>query len=100
MLSQGHILVNTSKQEGFSNTFIQAWMRKVPVVSLQVDPDSVLEKEGIGFCSGSFDQLVKDTQKLITDDKLRNEMGERARAYAIKNHSLKNMDKILDLMAE
>lgn len=99
LLSQGHILINTSRQEGFSNTFIQAWMRKVPVISLQVDPDNVLGKEGIGFCSGSFDQLVKDTKRLINDDKLRNEMGERARAYAIKNHSLKNMDKILDILA-
>jgi glycosyltransferase involved in cell wall biosynthesis len=73
-------------------------MRKVPVVSLQVDPDNVLEKEGIGICSGNFEQLVKDTHKLITDDSLRNQMGNKARAYAIKNHSLKNMDKIIDLM--
>ena len=98
MLSRCHILVNTSKQEGFSNTFIQAWMRMVPVVSLQVDPDNVLEKESIGFCSGSFDQLVKDTKRLIADDNLRNEMGERAKAYAMKNHSMKNMDKILGLV--
>ena len=32
-------LVNTSDYEGFSNTFIQAWMRRVPIASLHVDPD-------------------------------------------------------------
>ena len=58
LLTQSHILVNTSKQEGFSNTFIQAWMRKVPVVSLQVDPDDVLKKREIGYCSGNFQKLI------------------------------------------
>src|SRR5690606_16431046 len=35
LLERSHILVNTSDYEGFSNTFIQAWMRNVPVVSLR-----------------------------------------------------------------
>jgi glycosyltransferase involved in cell wall biosynthesis len=98
LLESAHILVNTSKQEGFSNTFIQAWMRRVPVVSLSVDPDGILHRKKIGYCSGSFDKLVLDTQKLIIDQELRETMGTRAREYAIKHFSLENMEKILKII--
>jgi glycosyltransferase involved in cell wall biosynthesis len=99
-LTGAHILVNTSRYEGFPNTFIQAWMRKVPVVSLSVDPDRVLQKNGIGFRSGSFEKLVADTRQLIRDDRLRKDMGERARIYAHEHYSLKNFDQIIRLMEQ
>ena len=82
LLDQGHILVNTSHQEGFNNIFIKAWMRNIPVVSLGVDPDDVIKKEGLGFCSGSYSQLVEDTKRLINDNRLRETMGKKARSYA------------------
>jgi glycosyltransferase involved in cell wall biosynthesis len=97
-LSQSHILINTSQQEGFSNTFIQAWMRRVPVISLQVNPDNIFQKEQLGYCSGDFPQLVQDTKKLIENHELRTRMGLMAREHAIKHHSLQNMNKILDLI--
>lgn len=97
LLAQSHILINTSLKEGFSNTFIQAWMRRVPVVSLQVDPDNIIENKQIGYCSSSnFRELVQNTRVLIDDNTLRDTMGTRARDYAIKNFSQKNIDSILN----
>jgi glycosyltransferase involved in cell wall biosynthesis len=90
-LSRGHILVNTSRYEGFSNTFVQAWMRKVPVVSLTVDPDQILIKEKIGFKSETFEQLCQDVNGLIHDNSMRERMGEKAYRYACNNHSIEKM---------
>jgi len=96
-LAQSHILVNTSQVEGFSNTFIQAWLRKVPVVSLSVDPDGVLGKKKVGLCSGSFDRLVEDVGSLVSNEKLRDTMGENAALHAAKYHSNSNIDQLIEL---
>ncbi len=95
ILAESHILVNTSDYEGFPNTFVQAWFRDVPVVSLHVDPDDILKKQGLGFHSGNFEMLVRDTRRLIEDTDLRMHMGRRARAYAAENHSLtRNLNEV------
>jgi glycosyltransferase involved in cell wall biosynthesis len=87
ILAESHIFVNTSEYEGFPNTFVQAWLREVPVVSLHVDPDDILAKQGLGFHSGSFDKLVQDTRSLIENPGLRTRIGEKAKAYAMEHHS-------------
>ncbi len=87
------MLVNTSSIEGFSNTFIQAWANRTPVVSLNVDPDGIIKKESIGFHSCTFDQLVKDVSTLTTDKQLCRKMGEKARRYIEKEHDIKTITK-------
>ena len=100
VFASAHIFVNTSMYEGFPNTFIQAWMRKVPVVSLQVDPDGVLSDQGIGFCSGTYDRLRDDVALLIRDDDLRQRMGEKAQAYALERHSMRNAERIIEILEQ
>jgi glycosyltransferase involved in cell wall biosynthesis len=88
LLAEASLLVNTSVREGFPNTFVQAWLRETPVVSLAVDPGGVLRRHGMGTCSGSFRQMVQDVRRLLRDKSLREEMGIRARAYAVTEHNL------------
>jgi glycosyltransferase involved in cell wall biosynthesis len=87
--SRAAIFVNTSIIEGFPNTFIQAWANYIPVVSLNVDPDGIIQKRKLGFHSNTFKQLISDVTTLLEDGGLRHSMGNNARAYVEKEHDIK-----------
>jgi glycosyltransferase involved in cell wall biosynthesis len=100
MFEKASIFVNTTspEREGFPNTYIQAWMRETPVVTLHCDPDGVIEKHKLGFHSRSFDQMVKDVRFLIENDNIRKDIGACARRYAMENHSIeKSAETMNDL---
>lgn len=95
-LWNSRLVVNTSKAEGFPNTFIQAWARLIPVVSLQVDPDGVITRHKLGFCSGNFSSMVAHTRSLIREQGLAAEMGSNGRVYVETEHDLTENVRRLD----
>lgn len=97
LLARAHIFVNTSVHEGFPNTFIQAWLREVAVVSLQVDPDDVLQTRGVGILARTEERLA-DAVSELTDPLVRNEFVMRGRDYALQRHSMGNARELIGLL--
>jgi glycosyltransferase involved in cell wall biosynthesis len=98
LLDRSHILVNTSTHEGFPNTFIQAWLRAVAVVSLQVDPDQILARQHLGIAAQSEGGLVEAVRHLIENADARSDYALRGRKHAIANHSLRNAESLMQLI--
>lgn len=99
ILSESNIFVNTSIEfEGFPNTYIQSWMRKVPVITLAFDPDDIIKQYHLGFHSKTFKKLTEDLRTLINDEDLRNKIGKNARKYSYQEHSIKNVNKLIEIL--
>lgn len=82
MLAQTLFLVQTSEIEGFPNVFIQAWLQGKPTIGLSYDPDNIVRQQRLGYISGSMAQLIQDTETLLHNAALREEIGQRAKQFA------------------
>ena len=86
-------LISTSPMEGFPNVFIEAWACGIPVLSLYVDPGSIIERENLGVIAhGDKEKLIHAISHFETNSAFK----ERAKSYVERNHIL-NSDKIEEI---
>lgn len=98
LLASSEIFVSTCKPEGFPNNIIQACMAECAIVSFDYDPDGIFAREHIGFVPTTLDDTMLIIRKIMQDEAMRKEFGLRARAYALKHHSLdRNMKTFYNL---
>lgn len=97
LFEKASVFVNTSSSEGFPNTFIQAWMASVPVISLHVNPSDTLSN-GIGYCSKSIDGMESHLRLLLESRELRTTMGRVAHNYAKSNYGPSALEPLLEIL--
>lgn len=86
------IFINTSKYEGFPNTFIQSAMHGVPILSLNVNPNNIFNKYEFGFCvQNDFEKLLNYLNRFIADEKFYSIYSKNAYEYAKKEHDIKDI---------
>jgi glycosyltransferase involved in cell wall biosynthesis len=95
-IAEAAVLLCTSDQEGFPNTFLQAWSYGTPVVTLQIDPDSIIKRLELGAVTGTVNATVEQLQRLLASPQERQEIAARACEYILGHHSAEAVVKAFD----
>jgi glycosyltransferase involved in cell wall biosynthesis len=91
------VLVNTSRSEGFPNTFIQAGICGVAILSLKVNPDGFLDKFNCGLCANGDWQKFKEMLKRLLEPEVARQYGANGWRCVNENH---NIEKIVQRYKE
>ena len=86
------IFVNTSAPggDGFPNTYIQSWLRGVPVISFGLIPN-VIKNHTLGFTVQNIDEAEKKIQEMLLNQPGYCQLSKSIKEYAERNHSLEQM---------
>lgn len=64
LFDRAKLFVNTSELEGFPNTYLQAWVRGIPVIAT-FDPGGVIDREGLGVARDMTPSLAWHIDELL-----------------------------------
>lgn len=92
--NRARVFIGTSDHEGYPNTYIQAFLGATPIVSLNVDPDGIIQKNGVGYyADGNITTMISQINLLLDNDSIYNQSSSAAKAYVQKNHDInKNIE--------
>jgi glycosyltransferase involved in cell wall biosynthesis len=85
--SESSILLSTSDEEGFPQTFLESWSHGTPTVTLGIDPDRVIQELSLGAVCSDVQSAAAAISKLVGSPALREQMSQNARQYVARAHS-------------
>jgi Glycosyl transferases group 1 len=94
---RARIFLNTSSIEGFPNTFLQAWIRGVPVVSF-FDPDGLIRRLQLGANPATVDDMREAIRGLLDVTVYRENIGRRARDFAAREFTSSAAARYIELL--
>jgi glycosyltransferase involved in cell wall biosynthesis len=97
LFDRAKVFLNTSSIEGFPNTYLQAWIRGVPVVSF-FDPDGIVQRMQLGRVATSLDDMREALRALLDVDVYRETIGRRARDFASREFTSAVASRYLELL--
>jgi len=97
LIDRAKTFLNTSSIEGFPNTFLQAWVRGVPVVSF-FDPDGMVNRLQLGRIATSLDDMREGIRGLVDVPVYRENIGRRAREFALREYTSAVATRYLELV--
>ncbi len=85
------VFVNTSRVEGFPNTFIQAGQAGTAILSLQVNPDNFLNEYQCGLSAQGEMNNLTQALKFLLENQRYIETGRNAQKYVEQKHDIKKI---------
>jgi len=81
------VFVNTSKWEGWPNSFMQAGQGEAALLSLKVRPDNLFDDFALGFCAdGDFETMVEMAERMVEKPDETKQMGREAARFVRELH--------------
>jgi glycosyltransferase involved in cell wall biosynthesis len=88
LLDRAVAVVSTSVKEGMPNVFLEGWARGVPALALSHDPDTIIERHGLGAVAGdSLDRLAELTAAAWEGRHDQTAIATRCRTYVEREHA-------------
>jgi glycosyltransferase involved in cell wall biosynthesis len=88
LIDRAAAVVSTSDYEGMPNIYLEGWARGVPALCLSHDPDSVIERNGLGAVADrSPERLAASARRLWEERHEASAVAERCRRYVAEEHS-------------